>query len=113
MIRRDEIEGWPVDDRVKGMPGGGAPCRLGDIGRQGWNVLRGDLPFPLAVLKASAVAHNGAWMMDFLRRAGAVRIAPPGKPTLSPQLFAPHPAHGALGLTAATVPQRTDRKDAA
>src|SRR3546814_7771318 len=86
MIRLDEIEGWSVDDRVKGMPGGVTPFRLGDIGRQGWNVLRGDLPLPLAVLKESAVAHNGAWMMDFLRRAGGVRIAPHGKTTMSPPL---------------------------
>src|SRR3546814_3083454 len=87
------------------MPGGGAPFRLGDIGRQGWNVLRGDLPFPLAVLKESAVAHNGAWMMDFLRRAGGVRIAPHGKTTMSPQLFARQLADGAWGITVATVQQ--------
>jgi len=105
MIRLDEIEDFRIDDRVKGMPGGVTPFRLGDIGRQGWNVLRGDLPLPVAVLKEEALAHNGAWMMDFLRRAGGVRIAPHGKTTMSPQLFARQLADGAWGITVATAQQ--------
>ena len=52
-------------------------CRLRAIGGQGWNVLRGDLPLPLAVIRESALAHNHAWMRDFTaadrRAAGAAR----------------------------------------
>ena len=101
----DEIDDIMMDGRVKGMPGGVAPFRLGDIGAKGWNVLRGDLPMPLAVLKEEALSYNSAWMMDFLRRAGGVRIAPHGKTTMSPQLFARQLADGAWGITVATVHQ--------
>lgn len=105
MERLGEIEDILLDDRVKGMPGGVTPFRLGDIAGRGWNVLRGDLPMPLAVLKESALAHNSAWMMDFLRRAGGIRIAPHGKTTMSPQLFHRQLADGAWGITVATTQQ--------
>ena len=101
----DDIDDFLIDDRLKGIPGGAPPFRLGDIGAKGWNVLRGDLALPVAVLKESALAHNGAWMMDFLRRAGGVRIAPHGKTTMSPQLFARQLADGAWGITVATAQQ--------
>ena len=105
MHRLDEIDDFRIDDTVKGVPGGATPFRLGDIGAKGWNVLRGDLSLPVAVLKESALAHNGAWMMDFLRRAGGIRIAPHGKTTMSPQLFARQLADGAWGITVATAQQ--------
>ena len=54
------------------MPGGIAPIALRDIGSQGWNLLREDLPLPLAVLRESALAHNGDWMRRFLEASGAV-----------------------------------------
>ena len=34
----------------KGFPYGAEPLRLDALGRQGWNLLRGDLPLPVAVL---------------------------------------------------------------
>ncbi|MBK7903008.1 MAG: hypothetical protein IPJ97_08740 [Proteobacteria bacterium] len=43
--RLPEIDHWVVDETVKGFPGGEQPRTLGEIGRAGWNVLRGDLPF--------------------------------------------------------------------
>jgi len=76
-----------LDHRVKGMPGGIAPFPLGRIGERKWNVLREDLPLPLAVLKERALTHNSAWMRRFLDLSGAM-IAPHGKTTMSPQLFA-------------------------
>ena len=79
-----DIEAAFVDGATKGMPGGMAPIALGDIGGQGWNLLREDLPLPLAVLRKSALAHNGDWMRRFLGTSGAV-IAPHGKTTMSPQ----------------------------
>jgi D-serine dehydratase len=99
-----EIDASLLDGRTKGMPGGIAPFPLRDIGRHGWNVLREDLPLPLAVLKESALAHNSAWMRDFLARSGAV-IAPHGKTTMAPQLFARQLADGAWGMTLATPQQ--------
>jgi hypothetical protein len=38
----------PIDNRVKGLPGSLQPCSIEDIGAQGWNVLREDLPLPVA-----------------------------------------------------------------
>src|SRR5258708_35866821 len=86
------------------MPGGIGPFRIGKIGERGGNVLREDLPLPLAVLKESALAHNGAWMRRFLDLSGA-RIAPHGKTTMAPQLFERQFADGAWGMTLATIQQ--------
>ncbi len=81
--RLREIEDLLIDDRTKGIPEGVAPFRLGDIGSQSWNLLHEDLPLPVAILKASALAHNGKWMASFLEVSGAV-ISPHGKTTMSP-----------------------------
>ena len=91
------LDSFTLDHRVKGMPGGIAPFPLGKIGERRWNVLREDLPLPLAVLKESALAHNGAWMRRFLDLSGA-RIAPHGKTTMAPQLFERQLADGAWGM---------------
>jgi D-serine dehydratase len=99
-----DIGALMLDQCVKGMPGGISPFRLDDIRRQGWNVLREDLPLPLAVLKASALTHNGRWMRDFLKQAHAV-IAPHGKTTMSPQLFERQLGDGAWAITVATPHQ--------
>jgi D-serine dehydratase len=104
MVDLSEIEDFRVDDRIKGMPGGIAPFPLRDIGRKGWNLLREDLPLPAAVLKASAIDNNSAWMMGFLGRT-RVAIAPHGKTTMSPQLFHRQLADGAWAITVATVHQ--------
>ena len=93
-----------IDDQTKGIPGGVAPFPLGEIGRQGWNVLREDLPLPVAVLKESALKHNARWMQQFVEKTGSV-ICPHGKTYMSPQLFELQLDHGAWGITAATVSQ--------
>ncbi|MGX9217113.1 amino acid deaminase [Massilia varians] len=80
------------------------PLRQGAVGVQGWNVLRGDTSFPVAVLKASALQHNLTWMRDFCARHGAT-LAPHGKTTMSPQLFAAQLANGAWGITLASATQ--------
>jgi len=93
-----------LDHRSKSYPLDAAPCRAADIGRKGWNVLADDLAYPLAVIRRSALAHNIAWMQDYARRKG-VRLAPHGKTTMSPELFAQQLAGGAWGLTFATIYQ--------
>jgi D-serine dehydratase len=104
MIDLARLAAEPVDERTKGMPGGMGPLPLGEIGRQGWNLLREDLPLPLAVLRESALAHNGDWMRRFLAASGAV-IAPHGKTTMSPQLFQRQLADGAWAITIGSVQQ--------
>ena len=104
MIDIEAIEASTLDAGFKAYPHGAPPCAVADIGRRGWNVLRGDLPFPVAVLKESALAHNLEWMADFTRATG-VLLAPHGKTTMAPQLFARQIASGAWGITFATMQQ--------
>ena len=88
----------------KGFPHGHAPMRRSAVGQAGWNVLAGDLPFPVAVLKRDAVAHNVDWLQRQAQRWG-IDLAPHGKTTMSPQLFRRQLDAGAWGLTFATVTQ--------
>jgi D-serine dehydratase len=93
-----------LDHHCKSYPLAAEPCRAADMGGRGWNLLAGDLPFPLAVLRRTALDHNLAWMQDYASRKGAA-FAPHGKTTMSPELFARQLAAGAWGLTFATVYQ--------
>ena len=93
-----------LDATFKGYPHGAAPLPRSRVGAQGWNVLAGDLPLPLAVIRRDALAHNVGWMQRFADGAG-VRFAPHGKTTMSPQLFRRQLDAGAWGLTFATVGQ--------
>ena len=86
----------------KSFPLGAQPGALADIAQRGWNVLGNHLAFPLAVLRRSALTHNLRWMQDFAQRKG-VHLAPHGKTSMSPELFAMQLAAGAWGLSFATV----------
>ncbi|MFO0904492.1 MAG: amino acid deaminase [Pirellulales bacterium] len=93
-----------LDATVKGLPPSVAPLALNRIGERGWNVLREDLPLPLAVLKQKVLEHNSGWMRRFLELSGA-KLCPHGKTTMSPQLFQRQLADGAWGITLATIQQ--------
>jgi D-serine dehydratase len=93
-----------LDGGFKGYPRTRPPRRRSEIGVAGWNVLAGDLPLPLAVLKREALEHNLAWMQARVREWG-IDLAPHGKTTMSPQLFRRQLDAGAWGLTFATVTQ--------
>lgn len=93
-----------VDGLTKGIPPGIQPIPLNSVGGMGWNVLREDMTMPLAVLKRSALDHNGRWMARFLEATGTL-LAPHGKTTMSPALFDRQLADGAWGITLATVQQ--------
>ena len=93
-----------LDSTFKGFPHGAAPLPRSRVGAQGWNLLAGDLPLPLAVIRRDALAHNVGWMQRFADDA-QVRFAPHGKTTMSPQLFRRQLDAGAWGLTFATVTQ--------
>lgn len=89
---------------LKGFPHGHRPLRCSEVGEMGWHVLAGDLPLPLAVLRREALEHNLAWLQRRARGWG-VDLAPHGKTTMSPQLFARQLDAGAWGLTFANVTQ--------
>ena len=93
-----------IDNSFKGFPHRSPPLRLSQIGAQGWNVLRGDLPLPLAVIQRDVLQHNLHWMQDFAAARG-LHLVPHGKTSMSPQLFRRQLDAGAWGMTFATVTQ--------
>jgi len=93
-----------VDATTKGIPFDAPPLRVSDIGRQGWNVVSGSCPLPLAVLRTEALAANSAWMMAFARQHDLL-LAPHGKTTMAPALFERQLRDGAWAMTVATAQQ--------
>ena len=87
---------------LKGYPHNAPPLTPATIAAQGWNVLAGDLPLPLALIRRGALAHNLGWMQRHVAQAG-VDLAPHGKTTMSPELLAEQLRAGAWGITFATV----------
>ena len=72
--------------------------------RLGWNLLREDVSLPCAVLYGDRLRHNAAWMQRFIEKYG-MKLAPHGKTTMAPKLFAMQIAGGAWGITVATAHQ--------
>lgn len=93
-----------LDGSFKGFPHASPPLRRSAVGSQGWRVLRGDLPFPVAVIRQVPLTHNLRWMQEFANDHG-VDLAPHGKTTMSPQLFQRQLAAGGWGMTVANVTQ--------
>ena len=93
----------PLPPEAKGVPPDG-PLTLRELGARGLNVLDGDLILPVMVLKESALAHNIAVMADWCAGRG-VLLAPHGKTTMAPQLYARQLEAGAWAITAATIGQ--------
>ena len=93
-----------LDPTIKGIPAGVTPFPLHRIAEQGWNVLRGDCPLPLAVLRTDILEMNRRWMRAFLDLNG-LALAPHGKTTMAPALFADQMADGAWAMTVATAHQ--------
>ena len=93
----------PIDWRYKGFPpaDGVTPANIRD---RRWNLLAGDLFLPALVLKESALAHNLALMRRWCTEQG-VLLAPHGKTTMSPEIFARQFDAGAWAMTAATPSQ--------
>jgi D-serine dehydratase len=104
MLRLTDIENTPLPPGTKGLPLDGSIVRLADLTGRGLNVLRGDLPMPVAVLKRSALDNNLQVMQTYIERAG-VKLAPHAKTTLCPQLFARQLERGCWGLSVATMTQ--------
>ena len=78
----------------------GFPLYAGDA--TGWSIFDRDIPYPIAIVYESALAHNAATMREFCLRNG-VDLAPHGKTTMSPELFRRQIDDGAWAITAATT----------
>jgi D-serine dehydratase len=93
---------FTLDAHSKSFPLAAEACTSDTIAAKGWNLLADDLAYPVVALRRSALAHNLAWMQSFAERKG-IDLAPHGKTTMSPELFAQQLAAGAWGLTFATI----------
>ncbi len=93
-----------IEKHTKGFPHLECSVPLSKIGSKNWNLLKGDVPLPCAILKQSAIQNNSDWMRRFAAESG-VLIAPHGKTTMSPELFIKQLSDGAWGITVATVQQ--------
>jgi D-serine dehydratase len=91
-----------INHSFKGFPGHHTPVDISQIGMQKWHVLKGDFPLPLAVIKETAIQHNLLWMKDFCEKRH-LDIAPHGKTTMSPELYARQLDAGAWGISFANV----------
>ncbi|AKC86992.1 amino acid deaminase [Pseudoxanthomonas suwonensis] len=91
----------------KGLGAGAAGSEPLEADAAGWRILEGEVSLPVAVLRDSALQHNLAWMRRFMDAYG-VELAPHGKTTMSPELFAMQLDAGAWGITLATAPQVRD-----
>ncbi len=98
------LDALELDPSTKGLPYDAPRLTVGDVAKQGWSVLDGDLPLPLAVIRQDILAANSAWMSAFTAGNDLV-IAPHGKTTMSPHLFDLQIADGAWAITAATLQQ--------
>lgn len=91
----------PVNKALGRLPAPLAPDSAGEVG---WRLLDEDLSLPAAVLYEDRLAHNLDWMRRFMGEYG-VQLAPHGKTTMAPKLFARQLAEGAWGITLATAHQ--------
>src|SRR5215831_19475992 len=98
-LRNRPISGTEKGFGVPALGGGVSSARLG-AGRP--SLFGPGFTMPVLVLRESAVAHNVSAMAAYCTEAG-VRLAPHGKTTMAPQLFAQQLAAGAWAVTAATV----------
>jgi D-serine dehydratase len=97
------IESPPGAWLEKGLPHSFATN--GDAPAPGkWNVLRGELHFPILVLRESALSANIRAMARWCTQNG-FDLAPHGKTTMCPRIFDRQVEAGAWGITVATVSQ--------
>jgi D-serine deaminase-like pyridoxal phosphate-dependent protein len=93
-----------IDWRFKGMPADAAGMTVAELAAERRNLFDGGFHPPLVVLDAQALEHNLTTMREWCERHG-VLLAPHGKTTMAPQLYARQLEHGAWGISVANVAQ--------
>ncbi len=102
-MQQDISDPW-IGPGWKGYAHDAPALRRSALAARGWNVLRGDLPLPLAVIRREPLQGNLRWLQRFAHGQG-IDLAPHGKTTMSPQLFAMQLDAGAWGITFANLTQ--------
>lgn len=98
-----QLRNSPVSDLTKGIAYGDS-VTAAEVEDAGWNILNGDLTFPLLLLKAEAVDRNLKAMAEWCR-SNDLLLAPHGKTTMAPQLYQRQLDLGAWAITVANVAQ--------
>lgn len=93
-----------VDWRFKSLPAATFGQTIGEVADAGLDLFADGFVGPMVVLDADAIEHNLTTMADWAIRHG-MSLAPHGKTTMAPQLFARQLDLGAWGMTAANVGQ--------
>jgi D-serine deaminase-like pyridoxal phosphate-dependent protein len=93
-----------IDWRFKGMPADADGMTVAELAGERRNLFDGGFHPPLVALDAAALEHNLTTMRDWCERRG-VLLAPHGKTTMAPQLFARQLEHGAWAITVANFAQ--------
>jgi D-serine deaminase-like pyridoxal phosphate-dependent protein len=97
-----------VDGLARGFPATDGATEIAEVRERGWTL--DDLSPPVLVLRDDALRHNLALMASYCERAG-VDLAPHGKTSMAPQLWARQLESGAWGITAATAAQARVMRD--
>jgi D-serine deaminase-like pyridoxal phosphate-dependent protein len=99
-----ELRDRPIAGTEKGfgVPPPGATVSAASLGASRPSLFGPGFTMPVLVLREPAVVNNIGAMAAYCAAAG-VRLAPHGKTTMAPQLFARQLAAGAWAVTAATV----------
>ena len=92
----------PGTEKGFGVPAPGATVSAASLGATRPSLFGPGFTMPVLVLREPAVANNIGAMAAYCAAAG-VKLAPHGKTTMAPQLFARQLAAGAWAVTAATV----------
>lgn len=106
-INRDalaSIRAEPVDWRFKGMPASAFGATIGEVADRALDLFTDGFVGPLVVVDGDAVEHNLRTMAGWCATRG-LALAPHGKTTMAPQLFAAQLDHGAWAMTAANASQ--------
>ncbi|NJQ00534.1 alanine racemase [Streptomyces zingiberis] len=93
-----------VDHRFKGLPPDAEGLTVGELAAQRRSLFTGGFTTPVLALSAEALEHNVALMGRYAAAHG-LALAPHGKTSMAPALFARQLAHGAWGVTVAVPHQ--------
>ncbi|HEX6339503.1 amino acid deaminase [Umezawaea sp.] len=93
-----------VDWQFKGLPSSTFGATVGEVADRRLDLFADGFVGPLVVLDAEALEHNLTTMAGWCARHG-VALAPHGKTTMAPQLFARQLDHGSWAITAANASQ--------
>jgi D-serine dehydratase len=95
----------PLDPILLSVPGIGAKGQpLKVRAAASYSLIEEELSLPIAVLRASALAHNIDWMQRFAAHH-QVKLCPHGKTSMTPAMFRQQLDQGAWGITVATAAQ--------